>query len=274
MTSLSGVEEAVRAAGSAREDTDGVVGPRVRLHCLAHAGAGVASYRRWPVEVGPDVDVVALPLPGREGRRRESRVTDRAALLDDLLEPLLQASKEGPYALYGHSLGALVVYTLTKALADAGAPPPLFLAVGACLPPHTSTALVGAADLPDEELLPLLGDLGSVPKGAAADPGGLWRRSVLPVLRDDLRLAKDLREAALSPVTGGPVDTPLLVFAGDEDPLAVPAAVRDWQRWTTGPVEARTLAGDHFFAGGEALPRLIGDACRERISPVGALPRF
>ncbi|WP_412079702.1 thioesterase II family protein (plasmid) [Streptomyces xanthophaeus] len=257
------VREAVRGAGA-----PGAVEPadrRVRLHCLAHAGAGVASYRRWPAAVGQAVDVVALPLPGRENRRRERRVTDRAGLLDDLLAPLLEAAEAGPYALYGHSLGALVVYTLTRALADVGAPPPLFLAVGACLPPHATTALVGAADLPDEELLPLLGDLGSLPQGPAADPGGLWRRSVLPVLRDDLRLAKALREAAMDPATGGPVDVPLLAFAGSEDPMAVPAALREWRQWTTGRIEARTVTGDHFFAGDEALPRLIGEACRERV---------
>ncbi|WP_282695407.1 thioesterase domain-containing protein [Streptomyces sp. CC208A] len=244
---------------------DGAVGRRVRLHCLAHAGAGASSYRRWPAAVGPTVEVAALPLPGRDRRRREPRVTDRPGLLGDLLGPLLETARSGPYALYGHSLGALVAYTLTRALADEGAPPPLFLAVGACLPPHATTALMSAADAPVEQLLPLLGDLGSLPKGTT-DPGGLWHRSVLPVLRDDLRLAKALRQAALDPATGGPVNVPLLVFAGSDDPLAVPAALQEWRRWTTGPVTARTLTGDHFFVGDEALPALVGEACREHLS--------
>ncbi|MFI5765309.1 MULTISPECIES: thioesterase II family protein [unclassified Streptomyces] len=242
---------------------EGAAGRRVRLHCLAHAGAGVASYRRWPVAAGPDVDVAALVLPGRDSRRREPRVTGRPELLADLLPPLMEAARSGPYALYGHSLGALVAYTLTRALADAGVPAPLFLAVGACLPPHASAALVAAADLPDDMLLPLLADLGSLPKGAAARPGGLWRRSVLPVLRDDLRLARALRQAALDPVTGGSVDLPLLVFAGSDDPLAVPAAFEEWRQWTTGPITVRTVDGDHFFAGGDVLPALVGAACRE-----------
>ncbi|MEU0163409.1 alpha/beta fold hydrolase [Streptomyces sp. NPDC006261] len=244
---------------------------RVTLHCLAHAGAGVASYRRWPAAVGPAVDVVALPLPGRESRRREPRVTDRAGLLADLLPTLVETADTGPYALYGHSLGALVAYTLTRALAHVDAPPPLFLAVGACLPPHIATALVGAADQGDEQLLPLLGHLGSLPPGAAAAPGGLWHRSVLPVLRDDLRLARSLREAALDPVTGGKVDIPVLVFAGSDDPLAAPDSLEDWQQWATGTIEARTVEGDHFFAGDTDLPRLIGQACREHVAalPVG-----
>ncbi|MFJ9250122.1 thioesterase II family protein [Streptomyces sp. NPDC101776] len=248
---------------ASRTEGGQAAGGRITLHCLAHAGAGVVSYRRWPGAVGPAVDVVAHPLPGRGSRRREQRVTDRAGLLADLLPALVSSARQGPYALYGHSLGALVAYTLTRALAGAGAPAPLFLAVGACLPPHVATALVSAADLPDEELLPLLGGLGSLPRGRAASPGGLWRRSVLPVLRDDLRLAGSLRTAALDAATGGPVDCPVLVFAGLKDPLAAPGSLGHWQQWATGPIERHTIAGDHFFADTAELPRLVGRACRE-----------
>ncbi|MGW8066201.1 thioesterase II family protein [Streptomyces ziwulingensis] len=241
---------------------------RVTLHCLAHAGAGVASYRGWSTAVGDGVDVSAWPLPGRDERRREPRLTERSALLADLLPGLLHSAHRGPYALYGHSMGALVGYTLTRALADAGAPP-LFLAVGACPPPHTTTALVDGADLPDEDLLPLLDSIGSLPPGASALPGGLWRRTFLPVLRDDLRLAKSLRNAALDPVTGGPVDVPVLVFAGSDDPLAAPAALRHWQQWTTRPTELHTVAGGHFFAGSVSLAAHVGRACRDH---AGAQP--
>jgi len=101
-----------------------------------------------------------------------------------------------------------------------------------------------------------------VPPGAAAAPGGLWRRSVLPVLRDDLRLADALRAAAADPVAGGPVGVPVLVFAGSRDPVAAPAAVGQWRRWTTGPTSARTVTGDHFFTAGPHLPALLGRACR------------
>jgi surfactin synthase thioesterase subunit len=251
---------------ASRTRDDGAGEGRVRLYCLAHAGAGVASYRRWPKAAGTTLDVTPLPLPGRENRRREPRITDRAALLADLLPPLLTAARLGPYALYGHSLGALVAYTLTRALADAGAPPPLLLAVGACPPPHTSTALVGAADLPDADLLPLLENLGSLPSGTSASPGGLWRRSVLPVLRDDLRLAASLRAAALHPATGGPVTCPVLVFAGSDDPLTEPATLAHWQRWTTGPIVSHTVTGDHFFADSPDLPHLVAHACRDRLA--------
>ncbi|MFD5877011.1 thioesterase II family protein [Streptomyces sp. NPDC060322] len=238
-------------------------GQPVKLHCFSHAGAGVSCFNSWPAVAGPGVEVVPVRLPGRETRLRQPRLTTCAELREDLLGRLAEAAYQGPYALYGHSLGALVAYVLTRALAETGAPPPLFLAVGACMPPDTTTPLLGAAELSDEELFVHLADLGSLPKGAGAAPGGLWRRAVLPVLRDDLRLAARLREAAVDPLAGGPVDVPLVVFSGSEDPVAPPAPLDGWRHWTTGPFARHTVAGDHFFVRGGELPRLVGDVCRE-----------
>ncbi|CAM5636147.1 hypothetical protein SROCM77S_06811 [Streptomyces rochei] len=160
----------------------------------------------------------------------------------------------------------------TRALADSG--PPLFLAVGACPPPHTTTVLADAADLPDEDLLPLLDEIGSLPPGASASPGGLWRRTFLPVLRDDLRLARSLRNAALDPSPAGPPDVPVLVFAGRDDPLAAPAALRHWQQWTTNLIELHTVAGGHFFASSSSLAQHVGRACRGHVTalPTGGRP--
>ncbi|MEK8141856.1 hypothetical protein NKH18_01985 [Streptomyces sp. M10(2022)] len=66
------------------------------------------------------------------------------------------------------------------------------------------------------------------------------------------------------------MDVPVLVFAGSDDPLAAPASLGDWQQWATGPIEARTVDGDHFFAGASDLPRLVGQACRDHVAALAA----
>ncbi|MFB8417140.1 thioesterase II family protein [Streptomyces albidoflavus] len=230
----------------------------VPLHCFAHAGAGVSVFRPWADRLGRGVTPLAHPLPGRDRRRGQPRVTTHGALLADLLDGF--RAPDGPYVLYGHSLGALVAYTLARALHEAGLPTPALLAVGACPPPDVSSKLADARRESPERLLELLGALGAVPEGAR--PGGLWHREALPVLRDDLRLADALRLAAHEPVTGGPFAVPVLAVAGADDPVALPRAMPGWARWTTGPVVRRTLPGDHFFHQGDALPRLLGRACR------------
>ncbi|MER7466204.1 alpha/beta fold hydrolase [Streptomyces sp. NPDC097981] len=230
----------------------------VRLVCFAHAGAGTSAFHRWSDLLGPGVTPEPQLLPGRDGRRREARVTTREALLDDLRE-LFKEQPPGPYVLYGHSLGGLIAYTLTRALDDAGLPLPELLVIGAVPPPDVFGGTAFTADAPDDELMRILESFDGVP--ASVDPG-VWHRFVFPVLRDDLRLAASLRAAALDPVAGGPVPVPLLAVAGSEDPVGPPEVLRGWSEWTTGRFESRTVPGGHFFVRNGELPGLLGQVCR------------
>ncbi|MFF5448523.1 thioesterase II family protein [Streptomyces sp. NPDC012888] len=231
----------------------------VRLLCFAHAGAGTSAFHRWGALLGPAAAPEPRLLPGRDARRREPRVTTRRALLDDLRD-LFEEQPPGPYVLYGHSLGGLIAYTLTRALHAAGLPLPALLAVGASPPPHETGGLIAAAEAPDHELMRVLEKFEAVPEDTR--PGDVWHRLVLPVLRDDLRLAADLRAAAREPGTGGPVPVPLLAVGGSDDTLVPTAMVRGWSAWTSDRFVHRTVPGGHFFVRDDELPRLIGRACR------------
>ncbi|WP_405783663.1 thioesterase II family protein [Streptomyces sp. NBC_00859] len=239
----------------------------LRLHCFAHAGAGVSAFYGWSPRLGAGVETVAHLLPGRERRRREARLTRPADLLTDLLGRFTAQDRGVPYVLYGHSLGALVAYTLTRALHEAGLAGPSLLVVGACPPPDAASDLSDACRARDEDLLHLLDEVGALPRGAG--PDGLWHRAVLPVLRDDLVLAHGLRAAAREPSPAGLLDVPVLAVAGADDPLAPPRAMAQWKHWTSGRFTARTVPGDHFFVRGSELPRLVGRAARvvRRLTP-------
>ncbi|MBC2869425.1 thioesterase II family protein [Streptomyces mexicanus] len=232
----------------------------VTLYCFAHAGAGVSGFAHWRTGTGPGVRTVPVLLPGRGARRREARITSREGLLDTLLEPLAEQVADGrPYVLYGHSLGGLVAYTLARALRERGLPAPACLAVGASPPPQFSPPCDD--DLSDGLLLRFAAGLGAAPGGALAAPGSLWYRRVLPLLRDDLKLAAALRAGALAD-PGGPLPVPVLAVGGQADPVVGPAVLEGWARWTTGRFVRRTVPGDHFFVRGPHAPRLLGRACR------------
>ncbi|SDP00715.1 Surfactin synthase thioesterase subunit [Streptomyces sp. cf386] len=228
----------------------------VPVYCFAHAGAGVSAFHRWRQRPDPAMGLRPVLLPGREKRRDEPRLTERPALIADLLRSLGPLPvPPRPYILYGHSLGGLVAYSLARALADAGLPAPALVAVGACPPPDAVTPLADSAEASDTELVAMLSSFGAVPPGAR--PGGTWYRAVLPVLRDDLRLARALRGAATRPL-----GVPLLAVAGRRDPIAGPGVMAGWREWTTDAFVERVLPGDHFFLRDRELPRLLGRACR------------
>ncbi|MGW2421062.1 thioesterase II family protein [Streptomyces sp. NPDC001709] len=245
------------------------VGRPLTLYCFAHAGAGASCFHRWRGPVGDGVRVVPVALPGRLGRRA-ARLTGRDEAVAALL-PRLGPLAE-PFAFYGHSLGGLIAYTLARALdTPEGRPPrPAFVAIGACAPPDAPALLPdgadpGAAPEPDALLRRLTG-AAAPSTGAELIDGDLWRRAVLPVLRDDLRLAAALRTAARSPATGGPLSLPLLVAGGADDELVPPEMLGGWRHWTTGPFVRRTVPGDHFFVRDKTAPALVGRACRVALS--------
>ncbi|MEK8110162.1 thioesterase domain-containing protein [Micromonospora sp. M12] len=82
-------------------------GPRaaMRLFCLPHAGGGATTFRRWAQLLAPDIEVVAIRLPGRESRLAErpcQRIDQLVPALVRDLEPWLYKR----HAWFGHSMGA------------------------------------------------------------------------------------------------------------------------------------------------------------------------
>ncbi|WP_042428657.1 thioesterase II family protein [Streptacidiphilus anmyonensis] len=234
----------------------GPSGP-MRLFCFHHAGAGALSFARWqnrflsalPVEA--PVRVVPVRLPGRESRLREPRITSATRLLDEL-EAALRAYCDEPYALYGHSLGALVAYSVADRLRSRGLRPPELLAVGACSPPHLGMPLLDGAELDDRALHGLLERTGGEMPQSSLGP--VWSQTMLDILRDDLLLARGLRAAA-----GRTLDVPVLALAGQADHVAPVAQVAEWSAYTVGGFTLRSLPGDHFFVRDEPVVALLAE---------------
>ncbi|RRQ88659.1 thioesterase [Streptomyces griseofuscus] len=214
------------------------------------------TFAGWGGRIGPQVSVVPVRLPGRESRIGEARITDVASLLSELDEHLGPLLEEGPYAFYGHSLGALVAYRFAEHRIGSGRQAPVGVVVGACMPPDLPNPLIGAGHLDDESLLALLSSFGGVPEELLARP--VWLREMLATTRADLRLGHALREGARTPLP-----CPVWAFAGERDRVATPAAVAQWERWTSSSFRFHTLAGGHFFVRDSELPRKIGELLAE-----------
>ena len=84
---------------------------QITLACLPHAGAGASIYARWAALLPPWIDLVGITLPGRESRISESPLTSMDEVISRL-GPAMSARVQEPFALFGHSLGALIGYEL------------------------------------------------------------------------------------------------------------------------------------------------------------------
>src|SRR5262249_46498083 len=128
---------------------------RLRLLCFPHAGGAASAYHGWGAGLPEEIDVRAVQPPGHESRLREPPATSPEALVDDIPRapgPVL----ESPFALFGHSLGALVAFELTRALRRQGRPLPERLLVSGRRGPQVAETGPAIDALPDADFLDAL----------------------------------------------------------------------------------------------------------------------
>lgn len=208
------------------------------LVCFPHAGSGASTFWRWRHQFQVSAEILAVQLPGRENRMAESRFTTLEPMLEALADALADLTTRR-YAFFGHSMGALVSFELTRLLRRRRLPLPRFLAVSGLPAPQVLNA---SAPGDDAELKAMLHQLGYLGGETAADPdSAALLGAMLPLLRDDLTVAATYRYRAEAPLP-----CPVLAFGGDADPVATPDDVRAWKAQAAGEFEATIVPGGHF----------------------------
>jgi medium-chain acyl-[acyl-carrier-protein] hydrolase len=224
---------------------------RLRLVCLPWAGGGASGYRDWPAHLPDDVEVVAVQLPGRESRLVEPPVSSMELLVARLAAGLV-GQLDRPFALFGHSMGALIAFELAGRLRSMGREPERLLVSGARAPHLPSRRTRDRHTLPDREFVSTVRELGGMPPEVLGSPDLL--DLVLPALRADFALVETYTHRA------GPVlHCPISAFGGVDDDDVAPGDLRAWSRHTTGPSRSHLLPGGHFFVNSSrgALLRIV-----------------
>jgi surfactin synthase thioesterase subunit len=218
----------------------GVAPDALCLFCLPHAGGGASAFRTW---VGglPGVAVLPVQPPGRETRLREPAYERMGPLAEDLASVITTAAAGRRYAIYGHSLGALVAFETARAIGDRGARGPEHLFLSGCVPPQCWYAgdSEPVATAPLDKLVAMIRELGGTPEWLLSDPGAL--DMIVPAIRADFSV-KETYEYRARP----PLDVPVTVLASTADPRAPQALQARWREHTTAPFALKLLVGGHF----------------------------
>lgn len=220
---------------------------RIRLFCVPHAGGGSSVFARWHRHLPPTVEVCAFQLPGRQERLFEAPFDDSDALVAAMADAV-QDLVDRPFAIFGHSMGALMGFELARSLAAFGrAPARLFVAAHAAPGAHRRVGPLHTLD--NDELIRELRKLRLSPLGYL-DQADLLEL-MLPTIRADLTVTE-----SYSLVPGPPLPCPITTFAGLDDEHVRPGDMEDWRRFTSGNFESRIVAGGHFFVHSSPEPIL------------------
>jgi len=211
---------------------------RIRLLCLPHAGAGATVYRSWGAACLDGVAVCPVQPPGREKRHRETALTSAAELARLLATEVIEDVRP-PYALFGHSTGALVAFELSRQIRRAGGTAPVHLFVSGRPAPQLPLHRTRLSGLSATELAAVLRRLGGTPEEVLQDEGLLAR--IHPLLIADFQVNE---EYSYQPEE--PLSTPVTVFGSTRDAGTTLAQAAAWAVQAGNGFRLYPLDGDHF----------------------------
>lgn len=241
---------------------------RVRLFCFPYAGKGASVFRAWAHRMPAAVEVCAVQLPGREQRLREVPFTQMEALVEAAAEAL-RPRLDIPYAIFGHSMGALTGFECARELRRQGRPEPLHLMVAARQAPNLPERHGPIAHLPQREFIVAVQQrYDGIPAEVMQNPDLL--DLLVPTLRADIQLLE-----AYAYVSEPPLNCPITCFGGVKDREATIEHLDGWCDHTVAEFHVRMFPGGHFFlqsaqvqvvesVAGMLAPTLVGVAPGEQ----------
>jgi medium-chain acyl-[acyl-carrier-protein] hydrolase len=211
----------------------------LRIFFFPYAGGNSLMYRTWPEHLPASVEVCAVQLPGREARLREPSYRDLPPLVEALADAL-PPHLDKPFAFFGHSMGALISFELSRELRRRGGPTPSHLFVSGHRAPQIETDVPPTYDLPTPEFLEEIRRFNGTPREVLEHPELM--QLFLPLLRSDFALCQTY---VYRPEP--PLDCPINVYGGVEDRDVPREHLEAWREQTSAAFTLRMFPGDHFF---------------------------
>lgn len=220
-----------------------VPGARLVLLAFHHAGGAASAYRGWTTALADrGIEVWPVQLPGRENRFTEPYAVDLPLLVKTLAELVGPQLGDRPYAVYGHSAGAMDAYAFARHAVESGMRAPAHLLLGACRPPALPDPDFPIHSLDHDRFLARLLRYGRLPAVMLDHPDFL--ATMVDTARADLRLA----ETYPWPVEPA-LDVPLTVVGGVDDETVPISTLDGWGEATRRSFEVVPLPGGHFPEG-------------------------
>lgn len=224
-----------------------------RLFLLPYAGGSCLAYRDWERLMGADIEVCPVELPGHGTRMGEPLHLDMGTLVDDLVEATTPL-RDLPFAVFGHSMGALLGFEFARELRRRGEAGPTNLFVSACPAPQTGWSRPPLHQASDAALRDQLREFNGTPPEVLANEDLM--RMALPIVRADITVLETYQFEQ-----DDPLELPLVVLGGRDDATVDPDTLFGW-REVASRCRTELFPGGHFYLQ-PARPDLVSLVTRE-----------
>lgn len=228
-----------------------------KLFCIPFSGGNAYSYLEFNKFLPAHVELVNLELPGRGKRVAEKLLTSIESMTEDLYQQI-ESRIDGQYAIFGHSLGALLGLTLSRFIGMKQLNLPSVLFVSGL----TAPSLIQPSEkynLPENQFIGMLREMEGIPEELLNNESFL--QYFLPVIKSDF---KAFAHYQYEPATI-PLNIPLVVLLGTNENINDQDAAC-WQLETGRPVTICRFEGGHFYIFKETnkVCQLIAENCASR----------
>jgi medium-chain acyl-[acyl-carrier-protein] hydrolase len=228
-------------------------GASLRLFSFPYAGGSTLIFRKWQEALPANVELCSIELPGRGSRLRESAFTTLPPLVEAIahaISPYL----DKPFAFFGHSMGAIISFELSRYLRRHQQGIPAQLVISGRRAPQIPDEDPPTYNLPEPEFIEELRRLNGTPQVILEHPELM--HLIMPLLRADFAVCQTYIYAPEAPL-----DCPILVFGGLEDHPVTRPNLEAWREQTTRSFSLRMFPGDHFFlqTAEPSLLRILAD---------------
>jgi medium-chain acyl-[acyl-carrier-protein] hydrolase len=183
------------------------------------------------------VDLIPVQLPGRGRRLQEPLFTDLIEVSSIIAQHLLE-SLDRPFALFGHSMGALIAFEVAQTLRSCYGVLPVLLMVAGCPAPQIGCKRI-TYSLPDDEFKDELRRLNGTPEELLSNAEAMG--IMMPTIRADFQMVETYLYGSTVPLR-----CPILAFGGLQDTVTI-EELNGWRVQTVDHFSLQMFEGDHFF---------------------------
>ncbi len=212
---------------------------KIKLICLPHAGGSSLIYNSWKRKINSNIEIYSPELPGRWFRYKEDHPKNLIAVVNDIYKNIINDLTNSTYALFGHSMGALMVYELYKKIKSNNMPLPKALFISGMYSPTTN--IKERIHLySDKELIEKIKELVGTPNNILKNKSFI--DTYIPIIRADYKMIETYKykETCLK------ISEPKFIFSGKKDSISK-SLIQSWEGQTLFQPKYYEFSGGHFF---------------------------
>lgn len=109
---------------------------KIKLFCFPYAGGASYSFVKWKRYLHDSIELCTVELAGRGSRLGSPFYQTIGEAVEDIFTSLKNEVKDNSYTLFGHSMGAVVIFELLNKINEADFQKPLHVFFSGRNPPH------------------------------------------------------------------------------------------------------------------------------------------